>query len=332
MEDVVEVDERFAEYFANWGIRLPAGAIQRKEPGAILQDGWTIHYVFGSESGDFYLEFYATHRMTNDRRQRIYRSGETRSLDALETMYGFDSKIPGDRERAERKNRERNVRVAEELNALGLYPSGNINAYLATHDVPPPGGIRYEGERSEKRGADMVEPDATTWFASSGMSHYREKVLEHTFIAELLQHCAFARPGRLKVDVLHAEVDEGGYDLVLMAKGRTRHVQLKSTVVGASKKQVRVNAVLANYAEWCVIWFDWRVSDVGCLDLSYRWLDSESPGELDHRVDESGNWNLTPTNFEGSEKGPSLDIQAITTRLFRPRIIADSALENDHPR
>jgi ribonuclease HII len=130
------VAERFAEYFANWGIRLPEGGVKLKEPGVIHQAGWTIRYVFGSDAAGSYLEFYATHRMTNDRRVRIYSSGETKGLEALETMYGYDPKIPGDQERAVRENRRRNTRVTKELEAHDLYPEGNINAYLATHDVP----------------------------------------------------------------------------------------------------------------------------------------------------------------------------------------------------
>ena len=39
----------------------------------------------------------------------------------------------------------------------------------------------------------MNELELKEWFASPHMSLYREKVLEHIFIAELLQECAFKR-------------------------------------------------------------------------------------------------------------------------------------------
>lgn len=136
MNGSAAIEERFAVYFATWGICLPEDAVQLEDPGIIQQDGWTIRYLFGSDAEGSYLEFYATHRMTNDRRARIYSSGETRDLEALEAMYGFDPKIPGDKERAARENRRRNTRITKELEARGLYPDGNINAYLATHDVP----------------------------------------------------------------------------------------------------------------------------------------------------------------------------------------------------
>lgn len=119
MEGSAAFEERFAGYFANWGIRLPESAVELEEPGLIQQDGWTIRYVFGNDAGGSYLEFYATHRMTNDTRVRIYSSGETKDLEALETMFGFDPKIPGDEERAARENRRRNTRIAKELEARG---------------------------------------------------------------------------------------------------------------------------------------------------------------------------------------------------------------------
>lgn len=136
MDRSAGIDGRFAEYFANSGIRLPAGAVELEELGIIQEDGWTIRYVFGNDAGGSYLEFYATHRMTNDRRVRIYGSGETKGLEALETMHRYDPKIPGDKERAARENRRRNTRITKELEAHGLYPDSSINAYLATHDVP----------------------------------------------------------------------------------------------------------------------------------------------------------------------------------------------------
>jgi hypothetical protein len=131
------VEGRFAGYFADADIHLPKDAVQLEVPGLIQQDGWTIRYVFGRDTEGSYLEFYATHPTISDTRVRIYGSGEMEDLEALETTYSYDAKIPGDRERAARESRERNTRIAEELRALGLYPDGNINAYLATHDVPP---------------------------------------------------------------------------------------------------------------------------------------------------------------------------------------------------
>ena len=152
------IERRFAAYFAHWDIRLPPGATRRQEPGTIGKAGWMIRYVFGTGAEGFYLEFYAAHRMTNDRRVRIFGSGEMRSLEALRTMYGFRPEIPGDQERSARENREWNVRIAEELEALGLYPHGNINAYLATHDVPSVvPSVEYVGP--DEHAVSFADPD-----------------------------------------------------------------------------------------------------------------------------------------------------------------------------
>ena len=148
--DASAIEERFAELFATWDVRLPDGAVERGEPGIIQQAGWTIRWVFGSDDEGSHLEFYATNRMTSDRRMRISSSGETRELEALETMYAYDAKIPGDRERAARESRSRNIRISKELEDRGLYPEGNINAYLATHDVP-----HADGSSSPTEGEDL---------------------------------------------------------------------------------------------------------------------------------------------------------------------------------
>jgi hypothetical protein len=119
VEGSAAVEGCFARYFGDRGIRLPEDAVEREVPGLIQQDGWTIRYVFGSDAEGLYLEFYATHPTISDTRARIYGSGETKDLEALDSMYGYDPKIPGDRERAARESRERNTRIAEELEALG---------------------------------------------------------------------------------------------------------------------------------------------------------------------------------------------------------------------
>lgn len=41
-----------------------------------------------------YLDFYATHRMTDDRHHRIYENGEVEDLPAFRTFYLVDSEEP----------------------------------------------------------------------------------------------------------------------------------------------------------------------------------------------------------------------------------------------
>lgn len=61
----------------------------------------------------------------------------------------------------------------------------------------------------------------------SAHSSAREKVLEHLFVGDLLR-CLWRR-GIRNMEVLRAEVDMGGYDLVLEANRVLRYVQLKSS-------------------------------------------------------------------------------------------------------
>lgn len=132
------IRERFAEYFATWDIKLPRGAVASGKRGLVRKAGWTIRYIVGEGNRGVYLEFYASHRMTNDRRRRIYASGHVEDKDAIWEIYGWDPKVPGSDQEAKRRYFEHNRRVSEELRELGLYPEGNINAYLRTHDVPMP--------------------------------------------------------------------------------------------------------------------------------------------------------------------------------------------------
>ena len=122
------ISEIFSDYFSNWDISLPPSAEAAMGRGSIYKAGWNIQYRFDSEN-ERVLEFYATHRMTDDRRLRIYESGKTEDRPAIQTFM-----IVG----KEEEYREHNRRVVEELRELGLYPEGDINAFLRTNDVPPP--------------------------------------------------------------------------------------------------------------------------------------------------------------------------------------------------
>lgn len=119
------ISRLFAEYFANWDIHLPPGAEAAMGRGLIRKAGWNIRYRFDTDGGR-YLEFYAVHRMTDDRRLRIYESGRTEDMPAIHSFMVVDK---------EAEYRAHNESVARELRELGLYPEDDVNAYLRTHDV-----------------------------------------------------------------------------------------------------------------------------------------------------------------------------------------------------
>ncbi len=83
-------------------------------------------------------------------------------------------------------------------------------------------------------------------------SSYRERLIEHLFVGELLR--ALWLGGIPQVEVLRSEVDGAGYDVVLECRSITRHVQLKAARLGGTRANVGVNVNLANKPSGCVIW------------------------------------------------------------------------------
>lgn len=113
-----------------------------------------------------------------------------------------------------------------------------------------------------------MEDSTSTNQAMTDAAHYlesglREKVIEHLFVGDLLR-CLWRR-GVRDIDVLRAEVDRAGYDLVLEADGVMRHIQLKASYRGARTSEVGINVNLARKPSGCVIWiwFDPETMDLG---------------------------------------------------------------------
>ncbi len=108
--------------------------------------------------------------------------------------------------------------------------------------------------------------------------HYLEKVMEHVFLGRLLEECWFRR-GRV-VEVMRAEVDAAGFDLILEVDGVVRHVQLKATKKGGSTKFVDVNRRLAARQGGCIVWMEYEASSHSGLGVVYRWREaSELPAK-----------------------------------------------------
>lgn len=114
------VKEVFDEYFTNWCISLPIDSLANRAKGEILQNGWRIQYVFGSDERGEYLDFYARHRMTNDRHVRVYGDGTRIGLPSEVDFITYDPKVPGDEDRAVRARDEHNQMVSETLRRKGF--------------------------------------------------------------------------------------------------------------------------------------------------------------------------------------------------------------------
>ncbi|MDQ6948835.1 MAG: hypothetical protein M3256_21895 [Actinomycetota bacterium] len=154
-------------------------------------------------------------------------------------------------------------------------------------------------------------------------SSSREALIEHVFVAEVLQEAWFAREQLL--EVLRSEVDAAGYDVVFECGAIVRHVQLKASELGGKTSRQTINIRLAEKPSGCVVWvvYKERVQDHR-LDLSYLWFGGH-PGEplpdLGHLV---GRNPRSKTPRPGTRVVPRAHFErvastpALVERLFGP--------------
>lgn len=109
---------------------------------------------------------------------------------------------------------------------------------------------------------------------SPACSSLREKVLEHIFLAELSK--VLLTREACDFEVLRAEADCGGYDLVIEANDVLRHIQLKAMRRGGKRADVGVSLALARKPSGCVIWM---VVEETTFDLGHFYWFGGAPGE-----------------------------------------------------
>ena len=105
-------------------------------------------------------------------------------------------------------------------------------------------------------GVSVVNLDRESDFLQS---RFREKLLEHVFISELLQEVWLGE--RQTVEVLRSEVDSAGYDLVVDRRGAIRYIQLKSSRTDAKTDRQKINSRLAEKPGGRVIWLVFEECD-----------------------------------------------------------------------
>lgn len=88
-------------------------------------------------------------------------------------------------------------------------------------------------------------------FKDYEVSVFREKMLLHFFLTDIYQHFWLERNDSL--EILHSEIDNFGYDIVVSANGKTRHIQLKSLHSGSATSHFKINERLATKEGGCVI-------------------------------------------------------------------------------
>ena len=158
------------------------------------------------------------------------------------------------------------------------------------------------------------------WLANPTMAQHRENLLEHAFVAEILQECVLVR--QETIEVLRSEVDIAGYDLVLEVGDIVRHVQLKSLYCSAIDNGETVNANLEKHVGGCVVRSVWDIDPLTSrLRLSYMWYGSgprEPTKPLPARPARRKGKVLPNTRkiTKGEFGGQLLDTPGLVERLF----------------
>ena len=142
MDDREQLRQRFDRAFVRWGIQLPVDAMSPGVDWLITQHGWTIwtRFDIGVEDGREHLDYYAMHRMTNDRHVRLYADGDEEDLPAMQEGYVIpQGATVAEQEAARDKYFSSNQAVEKLLEEKGFvmtdqaHGSARINRYLQTH-------------------------------------------------------------------------------------------------------------------------------------------------------------------------------------------------------
>ena len=119
--------------------------------------------------------------------------------------------------------------------------------------------------------------DNQTDEASANYIHstLRERIVEHVFVGEALRR--LWQLGVTDVEVLRAEFDAGGYDLVMSHGKVVRHIQFKTVATNGKAAYVKVGLKLGEKPSGCVIW----IVVTPELELqSYRWFGGPPGAQL----------------------------------------------------
>lgn len=113
-------------------------------------------------------------------------------------------------------------------------------------------------------------------------SSFREKMIEHLFVGELLK--ISWEIGKCDLEVAKPDVDNSGYDVILDSNQIIRHIQLKSSYVGSKTSRQKVHVKLGDKPSGCVIWvyFNEKTLELG----PFYYFGSKSGEPLPLLVDE----------------------------------------------
>ena len=167
----------------------------------------------------------------------------------------------------------------------------------------------------------------TPWNLRTDGSGLVEQVLEYTFLAALTPE--LLRRG-MRFEVLRADIDLYGHDLVIEADGIMRHIQLKGMVRGGASREVNVNTMLAAKPSGCVIWMTYDPATFAIE--GWRWFGG-APGRKLPDLGERIGKHSRPNGEGGKNPRPNIrrlgsgrfsrapDIAALADLLFGPPLL-----------
>ncbi len=112
----------------------------------------------------------------------------------------------------------------------------------------------------------------------SKYSNFYEQLIEHVFISEILQEVWFKFNST--VEVLRSEIDSYGYDIVMESNGIIRHIQLKQSIISATKLSIDAHISLADKPSGCIIWIEWEVDNYFRVKLNYLFFGNKAGNPL----------------------------------------------------
>lgn len=141
-------------------------------------------------------------------------------------------------------------------------------------------------------------------------SSYREKLIEHLFIGELLK-LSWAN-GACSLEISKPEVDNQGYDLIAEENSVIRHIQLKTAKLDAKAAYQKVHIALAAKPSGCVLWIFF---DETTMQLGPFLLFGGKPGEKLPDISQFKIAKHTKGNKDGV-KAERPDIREVRKKAF----------------
>ncbi len=158
-------------------------------------------------------------------------------------------------------------------------------------------------------------------------SQLRESITTHAFLAAI--GTEIWRRGHFDAEILRAEFDAGGHDLVITANGVTRHIQLKAVKISGKSAYWDTSQRLADQPSGCVVVLhiddqDLRIHRSGLFaappgdplpDItSFRKSKHDKGDSKGRKAVRKGRWDVPKSKFDIYEQ-----VAALYNAMFVPK-------------